>query len=425
MMKLSYEIKLNKKEMSVFNRLVLIFLTFPFIEPSGLLTYLGSSWTWGWQYFVLLDFILLLAIFLLMLRELRIVYLLYGLFFVPIAASTFLNGGEILAAFYHPARMIGFVILIQFAARQGKLFELLSTLKTLTGIYILCNLFFQFYKQDFWGYTTSQNYVNFFQPDNFQGYWYIAFILIVYLSNIQKTKFRQTVEMAFWLCVCLASLVRAWAATCLVVFIIYFLLIVFRFSRIMELFTPWKAFVANLIFNVLVIFFQLQNHFSWLIVDILHKSITLGRIRVWEAAIANIVRKPILGYGTNASGRMSINYIGYNGISSIHYFSHNIFLEVTIQGGCLALVFLAILYYAADRKTKKVEEVSGIKRMIFLSLFCNLFMQFTEFMLYEPFANIPLILCFFYQELIDQSNIQRVDYSRRKISISLMGRVIN
>ena len=355
------------------------------------------------------------------LKQLHIVYILYGLFFSPIAFSTFLNGGEPLTAFYHPARIIGFIILVHFASEYGRLFELLSIFKNLVGFYILLNLFFQLYKQELFGYTVSHNFVNFFRPDNELGYWYVAFILVVYLSNMRKTKIKRTKEMMFWTCICLASLIRAWAATCMVIFIIYLFLVMYQRNMIMRLCTPWSAFLANFIFSVIVIFFQIQNMFSWLIVDILHKDLTLsGRTRIWNAVIANISRKPLLGYGTNLSGRLSINYIRYNGVSSMHLFSHNIFLEVMIQGGCIALLFLAMLYIVADRKIKKAENIYNLKTMICISMFSILLMQFSEFILYEPFVNIPLILCFFYKELVDQCSY--VD-SDRKIGNRIVIRI--
>lgn len=326
----------------------------------------------------------------------------YGLFYISITFSTMLNRRDMTPALSMSIQMIGFLILIHYYAYRGKLRCLIESMKRFLGILILINLFIQIVHQDAFGLTPSYNTINFITSDNFQGYWYIPFILIVYLADSGKNVTYRFTDMCFWIVVCLISLIRGWAATCLSIFVVFILLFAFYRLKIMKLLTPWTSLIGSAVFLFLVIGLRIQKYFEWLIVDILHKDLTLSnRTYIWASAIANILKKPILGYGTTSGGRLSINRISI-GLRTITFFSHNVFLEILIQGGIVAMVFFVLIYIGANRSLKKHRENTDLKVALGISVFSLLLMQFSEFAIYMPVANIPVILCYFYGELIKE-----------------------
>ena len=304
--------------------------------------------------------------------------------------------------------MICFVFLVEYYAERKKLCLFLSLIKKVVGISILITLGFQLFNQDFWGFTNSHNWQNFLVSDNFLGYYYVAFLTIVYLDTY-KNKKKQKLEMIVWAVLCFVSLIKAWAATCLAIYVIFVLLLYLMKNQVLKkqvfsYLTPIHTIWINIAISVSVIFFKIQNYFEWLIVGILHKSMTFSnRVFVWEVAVSNILKKPIFGYGLEKTGRLAINY---SKILHRTYFSHNIFLEILIQGGVVAFLCFLLIYVFAGKKMDRGELSSDIKVILNLAIFSIVLMQFTEFVVHVPFPNLPLILCFYYKELYAELNNQ-------------------
>lgn len=372
-------------------------LFLPLIDFSGISIIVGNVF----DYITMASCIILIFALCVVIHKLHYTYFLFGSFFLLIGISTYINGLELLPAVYYAAKNICMIVLIDYYSKKQKLSEIISIIKKIMGVVILINLYFQIFDQDIFGYTISHNYANFLASDNFLGYYYISFILVVYLDSYNSSKRKFRGEVLFWSAICLISLLRAWAATCLVVFVLFDAAILFDVKHIFSKIGPFKSFLINMFISAMVIFFHIQNLFKWLIVDVLHKSMTLSnRVYVWEAALANIAKKPIFGHGTAKGGRLSINYVY---LLNRTYFSHNVFLEVLIQGGVIALISLAVIYFAAGKEMKKCTD-QQMKFIINLSVFSILLMQFSELSIYIPFANLPLILCFFCKQLQNEKH---------------------
>lgn len=392
-----YRFKINMS--SFFEKCGCVLFLLPFLELQGL-TY---SFDFDWSYIRLICGIAFLFTAFPSVRLLNKSCFFYGLFYLSILFSTFMNQRDIIPAITLAWQMISFILVINYYAKTNRLYTLFFVMKRLVGSLILVTFFIQLIDQNIFGVSEAGNSINFLVSDNFLGYYYISFILIVYLSDIKKKKCYRFFDICFWVAICTASLICAWAGTCLVVFIFFVVLLIIRNWKILRLFTPLIALITNAGISILVIFYQIQKYFDWLIVDILHKNLTLSfRTYIWASAIANILKKPIIGYGTVRGGRLDINRFSWGIGLSNTAFSHNVYLEILMQGGIVAMMFFVLIYFFAHRQLMKIKENTEIKSMICISIFFILLMQFSEFAIYLPIANLPLILCFFYKDLLQE-----------------------
>ena len=301
--------------------------------------------------------------------------------------------------------MISYIILFDYYCHQKRLYLLLLTLKNILGIQILITFIFQFVAQGFFGLTVSRNYVNFLTPDNSLGYRYISFTLIAYLVDFQGHKKKWT-DFVFWVGICLLSLLRAWAVAGIIGYVVFVTFLFLLQRRITSYLTPFISWWAIFGVTLAMTFFHVQNSFSFIINNIFSKAYSFSvRESIWKSAINNILAKPILGYGTDVSGRVLINYSEVNGLT---YFSHNVYFEILIQGGLVGFLFVSLIYWFASRQIKKENDHTDIVCAIEVAVFAILLMQTSEWAFYDPLANLPLILCFMIGNLVDDTKLYSI-----------------
>ncbi len=89
---------------------------------------------------------------------------------------------------------------------------------------------------------------------------------------------------------------------------------------------------------------RLQNLFSFIIVNILHKDLSLtARTKVWDSAISTISKAPVFGYGVERDDVMLTRFDG-KVISA-----HNYFLDTAYYGGFVSLILLVISTCLVDK----------------------------------------------------------------------------
>lgn len=110
------------------------------------------------------------------------------------------------------------------------------------------------------------------------------------------------------------------------------------------------GFVAIVLLNFGIIFFNVQNMFSWLIEGILGKSLTLtGRIGIWNAVLDNMKGHYLFGHGVG-SGIPFIYEFG----EPVTY-EHNQLLNVLFSGGIVGLAFFLFILFTAFSKIQKTN----------------------------------------------------------------------
>lgn len=148
---------------------------------------------------------------------------------------------------------------------------------------------------------------------------------------------------AFMCILCIAEIVMGGSGTGVLMVALFVAL---------SFYQKWKAKSMNSTITLFIVLavtvgfvvLRMQNWFDFVIVSILHKSLTLSdRIYVWDAAIEIIKAHPWIGTGISGSLTgdvlLNLSYLSKN------TFAHNMFLDYLVMGGVGALGgFLMNLY---------------------------------------------------------------------------------
>ena len=324
----------------------------------------------------------------------------YALYFGMLTASTLFNGNDIIALLYYAIRLITCVMLIQYMLDTAHFSEYIRGMRLFLVVVIGISIFYQVFYQNYFGVTVNGNHKNFLVSDNYLGYYYIPFLLIVYICEINNRSKR-----SIWICsiVCILSLIRGWSVSCMLALVLFVcgIFIVEKNIVIRKMCTFFNAIMINLAFFVLLIILRIHTYFEWFIVGVLHKSMTLSlRTLIWDAAIKNILNKPIIGYGTCKGQVMEINIIQKYDGTYLHFFSHNYLLENLIQGGILATLALGLVYFIVYNKSSECKGTI-LYSIISCAILCVLFMGQSGCILFHPTVHFGIILLYYCKKIID------------------------
>lgn len=157
-------------------------------------------------------------------------------------------------------------------------------------------------------------------------------------------------------------------------FIVIIYLVFPLFRKFMNNRSLFWVIIFEILFFILLVFlfdfFTSLPPVKWFVQKILHKDVSSGeiifsgRVFIWRAVIAEIIQKPLSGYGMQ--GPRFIFVPESNG----YRFSHNQYLQSWHEGGILGLIFpLVMLSASAVRLARcKDREYSGIFNTMLLSL---------------------------------------------------------
>ena len=158
------------------------------------------------------------------------------------------------------------------------------------------------------------------------------------------------------------------------------------------------GFVTILLLNFGIVFFNMQNMFSWLIEDILGKSLTLtGRIGIWRSVLDNMDGYYLFGHGVGAS----IPFI-YEFGEPVTY-EHNQLLNLLFSGGVIGLLFFLFILFAAFNKLQKTNPSPFVYITIaFLIALC------TQMISEHPYENALFAVLLLLGYRVDDFSLPRV-----------------
>jgi O-antigen ligase len=157
------------------------------------------------------------------------------------------------------------------------------------------------------------------------------------------------------LTVTIVSTIMVWAATSLVgLFTIVVYIVLERIKVFSKLLNYWTYLVLYVFAFFAIVIYRLQDYISFLIEDILQRSITFtGRTLIWDYYIARIAEKPFMGHGY---------------LREDYYNPHNHTLGLLFYGGAVLLVIFIFLLVIPGKKLmkNKSNQMSGIVSIFFL-----------------------------------------------------------
>lgn len=176
-----------------------------------------------------------------------------------------------------------------------------------------------------------------------------------------------------------------WSATGIItITLLLFLIIIINNNKIKHnvniLNFPNILFIYGCLFFILCIF-NLLEFFAPFIVNVLGKDITLtNRTYIWELCLDMFWQKPLLGYG----GCDIRTYIEFN---DYLWYSHNLVLDILLQGGIISLIIFIIFLFKFNRKTR-----SNIDKICIAGIFAMLIVNIAESFVNSIYFFIPFIL---------------------------------
>lgn len=143
-------------------------------------------------------------------------------------------------------------------------------------------------------------------------------------------------------------------------------------------FRYWYFFIGSIILTLIFAVFQNFQVFSYIIMNILKKDMTLStRTTVWKTTILMIKNKVIWGYG-QVDNELNRRILGAAS-------AHNVYLDALYFGGIVFLVILIAVVLIVGRKLQQEYEIeTNIVTVASEGLFCAYFLMWN----FEPFADL-------------------------------------
>lgn len=277
-------------------------------------------------------------------------------------------------------KVIFALILYMYLSSKGKDF-LMESLKKITELIplflIIISLYFIFIGHEtgnWWNIITRYTFEK-SDPNEFASMLSAFSVVILYNLFYSKSKFSFFINMTSYL-LTLYSVYLTFSRGGILSFLFAFIISLLFFSnkrrkRVLLLVTI-LLFLVIFLFSLNIINYQLiyERFFGEKVNSL--SDFTAGRFDFWKAAIINIYKSPILGFG---SSEYTSRWLNYESVGRMNV-SHNIYLEVLIQLGIVGifLLFLIIIKTILDFLSITKSEILDRKYVIvFLSLFTMLF----------------------------------------------------
>lgn len=171
----------------------------------------------------------------------------------------------------------------------------------------------------------------------------------------------------------------------------------------------WLA-IINLALLLIVPVFRLHEVFSFLIEDILGRSMTFtGRTRLWDMIYDAIAAKPWMGYGLQEIEGMERQF----GLRWA-YHAHNLVFDYLYQGGFILLAIYVIMLLVIYKKLRRVQNYQEAQVAI------AVLFVFQLMSLVEVYSNTFIYLIYFlayYVDILIRGNMTYMEqhsYKRQK-----------
>ncbi|CDA16250.1 o-antigen polymerase [Clostridium sp. CAG:571] len=369
--------KINKPKLNTNKIFLIILLLFPFYKPDCLTSFYYINYIYTLMSIAVFTFLFIIYIKKMKINKFDIlIWLFYGILMI----STFLNEGSMLKVISDLSLNIGIVLLANLFLKENKL-EFLKALSIyFYALLILNTISIVVFPNGIAQTEYLKTPIYLIGIDNRFAFTYLPGLCIIaiydYLINKKFTKFTYIYFLATYI-----TFLYFWSAGALVaetLFIIFYIL-VYKFKK-KKLVNKYFPTVIILFFTLVI--FRLQNLFKYIIVNVLHKDLTLSsRTLIWDKVIEIISEHKILGIGVQKSNTMIAL------ISAYH--SHSYFLNIMLQAGIIGIIIYIIIVFKVFKRLNNNRE-NFISQIIAFSLFVLYIMLLVD--TFDITANLFLLL---------------------------------
>lgn len=290
---------------------------------------------------------------------------------------TTINEGNASQMYINAVTLFAMAIMFMTVAKKGS-YKFVKVVSTVFEILIIANfLTIVIYPDGLYNFSSVNHHYllgsrNVMMRTIFPG---ICFSIIRSKIETNKLSIRTIIVMI----VAGVSLVLVWSATALVAYFLFcFFIVLFQKKGTPKWFTVKTCYLLVIVIFIAIVVLQLQNLFSFIIVDILHKDTTFtGRTILWVAGMYNIARSPFVGYGLESLETIAAKLYKYTQYDSCH----NFILDILYQNGIIGFALLLVLFISTE---KKVDQCLSEKYKTIFTLFIFAYAIMINF---EPFIN--------------------------------------
>ncbi len=310
---------------------LLIFLLLPYFKPLCITNlWDGTAIDIFWNAYRAFSCVLILLFWLKSYRKigkLPVIYCVYSL--ITIVAMLHTNPAGIMGALIIEGSMLSLIILIEMTCHASEK-SLIRAFFTIVSVYSFIQFVLILIYPNGFNNGINETRVHFLGLDNeFTLFMVLAFFVCLMYASVFKKKTPYVVVVIDTLVsLYMASGTGIAVTLCLLMF---FVVRNFQWKNI----NGWNVFLVGMVLQVFVVLFNATGIFSWLIVNVLHKDMTFtSRVYIWQSAISTIIKSPIWGTGQSSVQVRTWTHL---------YYAHNMFLDVGMRYGCLAIFgFIAI-----------------------------------------------------------------------------------
>lgn len=233
--------------------------------------------------------------------------------------------------------------------------------------------------------------IYFWSSDNHFASLLVIGIILAFVNN-QIHNGRRKKSFIWITAIATITILKVWSATAVMgwFIIIIGLIYISVTPKFLEKINYFVAIIIGAILQIAFVIFRLQYLFEYVIVNILHKTLTFSRTQIWDFAINSIKKHPLLGLGNPSSFGINGWYLDpWSG----YLFMHNEFLEWFVNGGIFAFIsFVLFIVWPTSIMYKYRQRIEA--SALSLGVLSSIIMMITEGLTPRAPFIILMLLCY-------------------------------
>lgn len=230
------------------------------------------------------------------------------------------------------------------------------------------------------------------------------FILFSYLFYNRKTNYKKLFLSIMPFIMTVIIYVIRWSVGALIgcILVVVLLLLYLMLNKVnicTKVFTLKNMFIFSLFVFVLVVFFNIQEYFSFIIVDIFHKDITLtNRTYIWNLCFEQIRTHILFGTGSMAfNSRLDLLNI---------YHAHCNYLNVILESGIIGFAVYLFLWKRVIHSADKIND--SLSLVVKVTLFSYLIMTIVDVIDNNELVYIFLVIGYYLPFIHDDNKVNKL-----------------